>query len=50
MLRAKIDHIVATQQGEPDEMAPGVLEETRFWCVVKRTKTENEVVKSLASN
>ena len=47
ILRQKIQHIIATQVGEPDEMCPQSLAETRYWCVVRRTKTEAEMFKSL---
>ena len=43
--RRKIQAIIATQKGEPDEMCPESLEETRYWCIVKRKKTETEAFK-----
>ena len=36
------DSIISRGDGEEDPDAPGCLEETRFWCVVKRVKTESE--------
>ena len=42
----KIQHIIATQQGEPDEMCPDSLEETLYWCVIKCKNTEHESMKS----
>ena len=46
--RQKIAHIIATQDGEEDEQAPGSLQETKYWCVVMREKTEYEDYKYLA--
>ena len=49
ILRKKISQIIATQVGEPDEIVPDSLEETRYWCCVTRKKVERENVKLLSS-
>ena len=39
-LRRKVEAIISRGDGEEDPDCPGVLEETKFWVVVKRSKTE----------
>ena len=46
-LRAKVQHIIATQVGERDEQAPDSLEDTLYWVVLKRTQTESTDYKCL---
>ena len=50
ILRKKISQIIATQVGEPDEIVPDSLEETRYWCCVTRKKVERENVKQLSNS
>ena len=40
--REKISHIVATGKGIPDEDAPHVLAETKYWCTVERKQVEED--------
>ena len=49
-LRKKISQIIATQVGEPDEIVPDSLEETRYWCCVTRKKVERENVRLLSNS
>ena len=39
-MRRKIESIISRGDGEEDPDCPGCLEETKFWVVTKRTKTE----------
>ena len=48
ILRKKISQIIAAQVGEPDEIVPDSLEETRYWCCVTRKKVERENVRLLS--
>ena len=47
ILRRKIESIISRGDGEEDPDCPGCLEETKFWVVTKRIKTETTEQKLL---
>lgn len=44
LLREKIKHIVDQGKGIPDEDAPHILAETKYWCVVEKKREEGDVM------
>ena len=36
----KISNIIARGGGIPDEDAPDVVEETRYWCLIEQERTD----------
>lgn len=48
-LRRKIDSIIARGGGEEDPDAPGILEETKYWCLAEESRDDNVRVEPLGS-